>query len=141
LFNYQSRILTYRQDFNQFDKFLTFLDANRNRPIKKEDIPRIMVFHQPGYVSRFQDIANRHEQQYQEIKNLCTEYDKSIHYNRQYLNSLNLLSEKIGILTASLAEEEEILRKDISTLSHYNHLNIKMRIENIINKFRANRQK
>jgi len=116
LTTYRRQLSSYKKELFLFSKFLEYLDKNRNKRIKKEDAPKLVLFHQLDYTNKFTGVARSNEERLKEIDGLCVGLINSTH---QKLNSLKKLDGQIVTSISDLKKQCDLLHNDVSILGRY----------------------
>jgi len=132
LTDYNRQLSSYKKELFRFRKFVEYLDKNQNKTIRKDDLPKIVLFHQPDYSDEFMAVIRSNEEKLKEINGLYAGILPYIpHYTQQKMNSLQKFTEEIDTLISDLKEKLDLLYNDVSILRKY---------AGILYKFKINRQ-
>jgi len=118
---YREQLYSCRKELFRFEKYMEYLDENKNRAIRKEDTPKIILFHKPDYADEFTAIIRINEERLEATNAFCA---SPIHYTPMKLNSLY---EEIRTSIHDLREQFDLLHKDVWILRKYvgtHHRNI-----------------
>ena len=113
---YRKQLSSYKKELFLFNKFLEYLDKNRNKRIRKEDAPKLVLFHQLDYTDKFIAVMRSNEEKLKEIDGLCVGL---INSTQQKPNSLKKLNGEIDTLISDLKSQLDLLNNDVSTLRKY----------------------
>jgi len=116
LTTFRKQLSSYKKELFLFSKFLEYLDKNQNKRIKKEDAPKLVLFHQLGYTDKFIVVVRRNEEKNKEINNFCLGLRN---HTQQRLNLLRKFDREIDTLISDLKSELDLLNNDVSTLRKY----------------------
>lgn len=122
LFDYEKKMLLYKQQLFKFNKFMGDVDKKRVTRMSQEDAAKLTAFHQPGYIDRFAGVLRRNEEKRRQICDRLPEgFSKSaaFHYTRRTADSLQALCNDVGILLSNLEQECILLKNDIGVLKKY----------------------
>lgn len=125
LTTYRKQLSSYKKELIYFRKFVEYLDKNQNKAIRKEDIPKIVMFHQPDYTDTFTAVVRSSEERLKEINDFCVGL---LHYTQQRLNSLRIFNEEIDTLISELKEKFDLLNNDVRILRKYIDILYKLKI-------------
>ncbi len=132
LTGYKKQLSSYKKEVFRFKKFLEYLDKNQNKTIRKDDLPKIVLFHQPDYTNEFVAVIKSNEEKLKEINGSCAGLlHYTPHYTQQRMNSLQKFTEEIDTLISDLKRKFDLLNNDVSILKKY---------AGILYKFKINRQ-
>jgi len=108
------------------------LDKNQNKTIRKDDLSKIVLFHQPDYTDEFVVVIRSNEEKLKEINGSCAGLlHYTPHYTQQRMNSLQKFTEEIDTLISDLKRKFDLLNNDVGILKKY---------AGILYKFKINRQ-
>jgi len=117
---YGKQLSSYQKELLEFNRFLEYLDKDRNRRIGKEDGAKIVAFHQLYYADKFVAVATSNEQKLKETSDYCAELLRDTrHYGQQRLGALRALLERVDSLISSMQRELLTLHSDVSILGRY----------------------
>jgi len=125
LISYRKQVYSYKKELFRFKKFVEYLDKNQNKAIRKEDSPKIVLFHQLNYTDEFTSVIRSNEEKLKQINDF---YVGLIHYTQQGLNSLRKFVEEIDTLISDLKGKFDLLNNDVNTLSKYVGISYKLKI-------------
>ena len=116
LTTYRKQLYSYKKELFRFKKLVEYLDKNQNKAIRKEDGPKIVLFHQPNYTDEFTAVIRSSEEKLKEINDL---YVGLFHYTQQRLNSLRKFDKEMDTLMLDLKKKSDLLNNDVSVLGKY----------------------
>ncbi|MDD4860020.1 MAG: hypothetical protein PHR56_07440 [Dehalococcoidales bacterium] len=117
---YKKQLLSYKRKLFQFNRFLVYLDEHQSKRIIKEDLTKIILFHQLDYAEKFTAVASTHSERLKEVSSVHYGFPQvTRHYTRQRLDSLQTLHEQIGTLVSDIEEKYALLNDDVSILRKY----------------------
>ncbi len=117
---YGKLLFSYKKELFRFKKFVEYLDKNQNKAIRKEDSPKIILFHQPDYTDGFTAVIRSNEEKLKEIKDSCTGlFHYTPHHTQQRLDSLQKFYDEIEVSFSDLKKKFDLLNKDVSILRKY----------------------
>lgn len=117
---YRKLLSSYKKELFRFEKFVEYLDKNQNKRIRKEDTPKIVLFHQLNYTNKFTAVVRSNEEKLKEINDFCVGLPRyTQHYTQPRLNSLRKFDEEIDTLISNLKREFDLLNNDVSILRKY----------------------
>jgi len=121
LTGYKKQLSSYKKEVFRFKKFLEYLDKNQNKTIRKDDLSKIVLFHQPDYTDEFVAVIRSNEEKLKEINGSCSGLlHYTPHYTQQRMNSLQKFTEEIDTLISDLKRKFDLLNdNDVSILKKY----------------------
>ena len=120
LTTYRKQLSSYKKELFLFNKFLEYLDKTQNKRIRKEDAPKLVLFHQLDYTDKFIGVMRSNEERLKEIDDFCVGLPHHTqHYTQQRLNSLQKFDEEINTLISDLKSKLDLLNNDVSILRKY----------------------
>jgi len=116
---YKKQVHLYRKTLYELNKLIEYLDRKATtRKIRKEDVPKVVGIHSPGYLERFSSVLTNNERKLKEVESLYSERFQSPHqhYTTHRLDSLRIFYENLNALVSSVTSEFNLLKDDVAVL-------------------------
>lgn len=117
-------LLEYEKNIFKFKKFLEYLTKNRINKISIDDIKKITIFFNPGYLDNFDLIIKKYKIQNKKIEDFSK---KIFHYTEQKIDKIISYTNNLKIYQNELKNKIFSLKRDIKILGKY--INIKYKIK------------
>ncbi len=112
------RIRSYRKMLCELDALVECLDKDPYRKIRKEDVPRVVEMHRPGYIDDFASLLTNMEKRVEGIRSLYAErlHHPQHHYTTRRLDSLRGFHTNLEGLMSRCDDEFTLLQNDLAVL-------------------------
>lgn len=118
LTTYKKQLDLYRKMFYEFSNLIEYLDKNRRRKIREEDVLKVMEVHSLDYGEKFASVLKSNEKKLREVELLYSGWfnEGQHHYSPQRLDSLKTFHNDLNSLLSGLTRESALLRNDVAVL-------------------------